>query len=111
MLFVRSELAEIVIRGDSRVGIARLASGQRGEQVPVRRKKQQTDGRPGAGYRPPGEEIEQSGNDVAHATDIGTVIGDRALVAHAPQQLEIQRDDERAVLHCETSSAAASEKQ
>jgi hypothetical protein len=84
MLFVRSELAEIVIRGDSRVGIARLAPRKCGEHLLVRREKQQTDGGPGAGDRPPGEEIEQSGNDVAHATDIGAVVGDRALVANAP---------------------------
>src|SRR5262245_60514026 len=58
MLFVGSDLWEIVIRGYSRVGIARLALGKCGEHLLVGREKQQADGGPGAGDRPPGEEIE-----------------------------------------------------
>src|SRR5215831_17484768 len=99
-LLVWADLVEIMVGGNSRIGVARLARGKCGEHRRVGREKQKPDRRPGTGDVPLGKEVEQSGNGLADAKDIGAVIRNRAVVTHAPQQLEIQRNDERAVLHC-----------
>src|SRR5258707_6125461 len=97
VLLVRPDLFKILIRGNSRIGVARLAGGKPGEQGPLRRKKQQPYRCPCAGNVALGEQIEQRGNGLAHSKDVSAVIRDRALVTDAPYQLEIQRNDQHAI--------------
>src|SRR5919197_1788313 len=99
-LLVYPDLDEVMVGGHSRIAVTRLARGKRGEQRLVGRKKQQTHRRPRAGDVALGEKLEQRGNDLADPENVGAVIRNCALVTNAPQQLEIQRNDQRAILHC-----------
>jgi len=63
---------------------ARLAHWKPGAQRLVRRKEQKTYRRPCAGDLALREKVEQSGNGLTDAENIGAVIRNRALVANAP---------------------------
>src|SRR6201993_3032954 len=84
VLLVCPDLVEVMIGGNSRIGVAGLARRKRRAHCRVCRKKQKPDGRPGTSNVPFGKEIEQSGNDLADAKDIGAVIRNGAVIAHAP---------------------------
>src|SRR5262245_36885170 len=56
-LLVWSDLVEIMVGGNSRIGVARLARGKCGEHRRMRREKQKPDRRPGAGDVPLGKEV------------------------------------------------------
>src|SRR5262249_830443 len=84
VVLICSDLVEIMIGGNSRIGVAGLAGGKCRAHRRVCRKKQKPDGRPGTGNVRVGKEIEESGNDLANAKDICAVIRNGAVVAHAP---------------------------
>src|SRR5215470_10886267 len=84
VLLICPDLVEVMIGGNSRIGVAGLVRRKCRENRRVCRKKQKPDGRPGTGNVPFGKEIEQSGNDLPDAKDIGAVIRNGAVVAHAP---------------------------
>src|SRR5262249_5472087 len=83
-LFVCSDLVEVMVGGNSCVAVARLARWKAGAQRLVRRKEEKTYRRPCAGDLALGEKVEQSGNRLTDAENIGAVIRNRALVANAP---------------------------
>src|SRR5258708_13717551 len=56
VLLVRPDLFKILIRGNSRIGVAPLAGGKPGDQGPLRRKKQQPYRCPCAGNGPPAQQ-------------------------------------------------------
>src|SRR5262249_21997738 len=83
-LFVCSNLVEVMVGGYSCIAVARLARRKSGVQRLVRRKEQKTYRCPCAGDLALGEKVEQRGNGLTDAENIGAVIRNRALVTNAP---------------------------
>src|SRR5262249_1490943 len=84
VLLICPDLVEVMIGGNSRIGVAGLARRKCCAHRRVCRKKQKPDGRPGTGNVPFRKEIAQTGNDLADAKDIRAVVRNGAVIAHAP---------------------------
>ena len=82
---------DVSIGREARIVISRPLLGEGGDQGVAVVEEQHADRRPGAGELVAGKEVQQPGNGLTHAEDVGSVARDRPVVADAPHQLEIER--------------------
>src|SRR5581483_11351516 len=87
----------LAVRRQPRVGVARLLVGVERAQLVAVAREQHADGGPGRRHVPAREQLEQPRDRRARAQQVRAVAAARGLeVAHAPVQLEVERDDQSA---------------